>query len=634
MRPAWLRTTFTLLLISSGCPGGRPLTTADLERVQFDELARFESQGAFDDWYDDVERVRSDVYGSGSFLFGCAQADIESAAQAPAAEDSITNNQVLGVDEGDIVKAVGEYFVVLRRGRLFTIRQSEAGQEDLRAVSSINAYPPGFSQGTWYDEILVHEDRIVMIGYSYQVQATEVGQFRIDEAGQLSHLGTHFVSSNDYYSSRNYASRLVDGKLVLYMPYGLFGYGSSTRLPTVQTWQHGDDLSAPEQILDPTNIYRPIQGAISPAVHTVLTCDLEGQRFDCDASGVVGPFGRTFHVSRDAVYVWVSDGGYDYYYSGNEPLPSERRERAEGRAVVYRLPLNGDAPSALRTFGQPIDQFSFLESEDGHLNVLVSDSGAGDWMWSAEVNNVQRLALMRVPLSAFDNDGASVSPQYYRELTAPEEYGVQNRFVGQHLLWGAGSAWYGSSDPRVFATRFADSDAPIHDIELSHGVERIEVMGSAAVVVGASQDSLGFSAIELGAQTPLIADTYHRAGAVQGETRSHGFFFKADAAGGGTLGLPVRLQGGAWAHLWQGSAEVLFLSVDESHHFEPVGALRAHGESARDDACAYSCVDWYGNARPIFYRGRIFALMGYELVEGRLDGDMREIRRLDFTPPG
>jgi len=33
-----------------------------------------------------------------------------------------------------------------------------------------------------------------------------------------------------------------------------------------------------------------------------------------------------------------------------------------------------------------------------------------------------------------------------------------------------------------------------------------------------------------------------------------------------------------------------------------------------------SCVDWYGNARPIFFRGRIFALMGYELVEGTLDG--------------
>ena len=44
-----------------------------------------------------------------------------------------------------------------------------------------------------------------------------------------------------------------------------------------------------------------------------------------------------------------------------------------------------------------------------------------------------------------------------------------------------------------------------------------------------------------------------------------------------------------------------------------------------------SCVDWYGNARPIFYRGRIFALMGYELVEGSIaSGRIREIGRTSF----
>jgi hypothetical protein len=38
----------------------------------------------------------------------------------------------------------------------------------------------------------------------------------------------------------------------------------------------------------------------------------------------------------------------------------------------------------------------------------------------------------------------------------------------------------------------------------------------------------------------------------------------------------------------------------------------------QDDACKASCVDWYGNARPIFLGQRVLALMGYELVEGRL----------------
>ena len=51
-----------------------------------------------------------------------------------------------------------------------------------------------------------------------------------------------------------------------------------------------------------------------------------------------------------------------------------------------------------------------------------------------------------------------------------------------------------------------------------------------------------------------------------------------------------------------------------------VSGTTASGEPVQD-RCVASCADWYGNARPIFLRGRIFALLGYELVEGRLSGD-------------
>ena len=51
-------------------------------------------------------------------------------------------------------------------------------------------------------------------------------------------------------------------------------------------------------------------------------------------------------------------------------------------------------------------------------------------------------------------------------------------------------------------------------------------------------------------------------------------------------------------------------------------------------ACVASCVDWYGNARPIFIGNRVFALMGYELVEGQLGrGSIHEVTRVNFAPP-
>jgi len=86
----------------------------------------------------------------------------------------------------------------------------------------------------------------------------------------------------------------------------------------------------------------------------------------------------------------------------------------------------------------------------------------------------------------------------------------------------------------------------------------------------------------------------------------------------------------------RGSAAVLFLR-HEGTAFSALGSLEARPERARDDACRASCVDWYGNARPLFIGERVFALMGYELVEGRLGGGvgrnrLDERRRIDFSP--
>ena len=80
------------------------------------------------------------------------------------------------------------------------------------------------------------------------------------------------------------------------------------------------------------------------------------------------------------------------------------------------------------------------------------------------------------------------------------------------------------------------------------------------------------------------------------------------------------------------SASILFLRND-SLHFQEVGELEAQPARAKDDACHASCVDWYGNAQPLFVHGRVIALLGYELVEGALDdGRIWETRRTNYAP--
>ena len=64
-----------------------------------------------------------------------------------------------------------------------------------------------------------------------------------------------------------------------------------------------------------------------------------------------------------------------------------------------------------------------------------------------------------------------------------------------------------------------------------------------------------------------------------------------------------------------------------------MGALDSHAKAGVNDECKASWVDWYGNARPIFIGKRVFALLGYELVEGTFtDNRITERRRVDFAP--
>jgi hypothetical protein len=537
-------------------------------------------------------------------------------------DESVTNVQHAGVDEGGIVKLRGDHLVVLRRGRLFTVR---IGDNSLNPISTADAFGPEIDpRNTWYDEMLISDDTIAVIGYSYERGGTEIGIFNINDAGQLRYRSTYHLRSNDYYSSRNYASRLIKGKLIFYTPLYLWPEAEDPfgAFPAIRRWHKGAKKNEFQRIVSATSVYRPEQELNTDygmALHTVTVCDLGGGELSCKATAVVGAPGRVFYVSPESVYVWTSDW-------------ARRGDQYGSRSMLYRMPLDGSGPSALRVSGSPVDQFSFLESQDAHLNVLVRSDSSGDGMWGAEVV-AGDVALMRAPLSSFSDGSESVPNTSYQKLPKPEGHTFQNRFVGDYLLYGTGSGW-GPPEKKdgsnLYAVRWATGETK--ELRLAHGVDRIEVMGSAAVVVGTDGRDLHFTGVRLG-ESPQVAQRYTRKSASQGELRSHGFFYKPDGPDSGLLGLPIRGEGRAgYEHLFDGSASILFLR-NESLGLKEVGELTAHTEKAINDGCRASCVDWYGNARPLFVRGRVFALLGYELVEGNLsNGHIRETRRINYAP--
>ena len=191
-----------------------------------------------------------------------------------------------------------------------------------------------------------------------------------------------------------------------------------------------------------------------------------------------------FYVSPESVYVWTTEWSYN-------------QQRNVQRSMVYRMPLDGTGPSALGVSGSPVDQFSFLESGDKHLNVLVRSNGSGDGMWGAE-RTAGEVALLRVPVSSFNDGTDSASSWDYHGLPKPAGYTFQNRFVGDYLLYGTGSGWgapQNKPQSNLYAVRWADGD--LSELKVNHGVDRIEALGSDAIVVGTDGSNLRFSAIRL-----------------------------------------------------------------------------------------------------------------------------------------
>jgi len=536
---------------------------------------------------------------------------------AGAKDKSITNVQTQGVDEGDIVKQHGDFLIVLRRGRLFTIR---IGGDSLQPVSTVNAYAPDANPaGTWYDEMLIADGRIVVIGYSYERGGTEIGLFDLDDHGVITYRATYQMRSNDYYSSRNYASRLIGHQLIFYAPMqvNLYDPDPVAFLPAVRRWHAGATPSDFHRILPANRIYRSSSDFDTNegmTLHSVSICDLDVPTMQCHSTAVLGPSGRVFYVSADAVYVWTTAWG----------------NKTVGSSALFRIPLDGRSPSGLRTSGSPIDQMSFLQS-DGYLNVLLTREGDGEGMWAAN-GATGLLALLRIRLSDL-GDGSAIAPRTdYRVLPnfGDHEYGMQNRFIGDWLVYGGGTSWsaYRALDPKsttspAYALRLAASGA-VEALHPGHAIERIDALGSDAILVGPKGADLHFTSVSLQHNATMVG-TYVQPNAAQGDQRTHGFFYKPQSESEGIVGLPI-------VHGDNGSAAVLYLH-NLALRLGRMGSLDSRATANIDDGCKASCVDWYGNARPIFVGDRIFALLGYELVEGRINGGtMTERRRANFAP--
>jgi hypothetical protein len=582
-------------------------------------------------------------------LGGAADGVVVSAQRADSGASSgepssITNTQTQGVDEGGIVKQIGRYLIILQDGRLFVADTRAGGGAQLALANRANVYRYA-GQDTWYDELLTSGNRVLVTGYSYRERASEVTVFTLADNGQLTREATYYISSNDYYDVENYATRLVNGNLVIYTPLAVSAINPNRAVswPMIRRWISDGDretrTTRGRPLFDAQDIYKPVQSTQNPVVHSVSVCplggDLSGDELECRTTAFVGTGQREFFVSTSDIYLWTTP----YPYENNARCAAD--SDASLPATIFQVPLNGASPRAIHARGQPINQLALDSSATEFRALLSMNTSACNRASEAE------MAYFRVPFTALTTTPRQAPERSYTETPTPGSMTYEVRYTQTHVVYGSRDQ-YRSGPPqpdsgltnvtgRVVAVPLArPQNATV--IEAPHNIIRVERAGGDVILTGyRSDEGLSVSLLDLGARTPRIAQTQVLRNRYESEGRSHAFNALVRPEGDGIMGLPTITrvkQGHRWA--WRSEAsDISFLTVNAQNQLGIAGELNAD-PNARDSSysCEVSCVDWYGNTRALFIGNRVFGLSATELIEGELvNGRIQERQRLNLSRP-
>lgn len=572
------------------------------------------------------------------------------AALAAPTTTSVTNVQNAGVDEGDIVKLYDRFLIVLQDGRLFSVDTGHtAGQMQL--VDRVDVYRRR-NAGAWYDEILINDNRVVVTGYNYGEDATEYSVFSISRSGRFTREAVYFLSSDDYYDTENYGTRLVNGNLVIYTPLvaGELQANARPRWPVVRRWLREDEHQATStsgrNLYDAASIYRPIQATYDPVVHTISVCPLGstrgGDELECTSTAIVGPAAREFYVSTSHVYLWTWP---TYSYGRNRVDDAGCAARAGDHfesaapAALFQIPLGRGELRAQFVRGFAYDQLSMDANarEFRALSVWIDPrcrQGGDDDL---------PLRYFSTPLTAFSTTPRALRESRYTPIPSVGA-ALENRFTDDHLVYAGRDEWSSyapePSSTETLSTRVVTVPTAHPSghrvIEAPHNAARVERAGNNVVVTGYRDwRGLSISLVDLRSQ-PRISSTVLLPEQYESEGRSHAFNAAVDPDGSGMLGLPTvmrRAQSGRW--WWRSAAsDVSYVAIGGDGALTSVGALRGTSPRDPDYRCEVSCIDWYGNTRALFIAGRVFALSGTELIEGQMtEVGISDLARVNLTAP-
>ncbi|MEQ9316937.1 MAG: hypothetical protein RLN72_13865, partial [Henriciella sp.] len=380
-------------------------------------------------------------------------------------------------------------------------------------------------------------------------------------------------------------------------------------------------------------------------LHTITLCPLRDLKApdapvpDCRTTAFIAGDSYEYYASQDAVWLWVNEAYANWWNRS----PAEHD--GDKSAVLYSIPYGEGAPGVAKVQGEPVNQFSLAADADVFRAFVELELDEQEDEPS-EAGEESLYRLLQLPRSSIGAEPAAVDQSHYVTLPDVTEGPIENRFTNTHFVYTTENPYvyfYGDEEdmgpqPSTLAVvRLEAPESPVM-LTLNQNVIRLERARDHIIATG-YQDRRGLSltSLDLRGEDPRIAGQLTLISRYESENRSHAFNSSIGAEGDGLIGLPTVLQqweSGRW--VWRSdSSDLSYISVAKDASLRSAGTLKgADGEPHEDYECEVSCIDWYGNSRPIFTLGRIFALSGTSVVEGELSEErVSEIRRVDLTVP-
>lgn len=516
---------------------------------------------------------------------------IETTGSRVESGDSVTNTQEAGVDEGGLVKRVGDFLLVLRDGVLYSVRIIRDGREVLELADALAVDMEDDGERVWYDEILSHQSTVLLLGFNYgsDPEVAELVVFDVAPDGRLKRQARLWLGSGDYFSSENYGVRLIGDRLLMSLREEV---ALDDEPEAVMRWQRRD-VAKPrwQPLLDLGELHVPVFDLDWPTIHALLLCpvsELRLGRLNCQRFGVVGDEEVTVYASPQAAYLALNHVWRD----------------GSLNTTVFRLPT-GDWRSATHaTIDGVIDSpLQFAERDNGLFVVADMDvpPPATDSRHTITYLPAHRFAVGSEPNPVVPAQTVNLP---YRDASV--------RF-GDDTVWFASGRWWWNVQPvpGPIVVHPLDGSAPSR-FETGFWTELMQPIPGGMLLFGqGAGEETGF-VLGLAGKTAAgvgLLDRYVPGGVEMSEMRTHAVNLANQPDGSLLLGWPVSGR--------QGDESALMFAAVADQRLAARGVL----DFTDMPDLATQSVAWYGESRVVFLGHRLIALSGDAMIEGQLVGE-------------